>query len=331
MNTTHPKIDPEFRNLLEPLPDDCLALLEKSILADGCRDKMIVWDGLLLDGHNRLAICIKHGLGYQTRDIELPDRTAALDWIDANQLGRRNITREHASLVRGRLYNRRKGDPAANLVQTKTDDTENNSAETGAKPQSSPKAQNAPSVGNTAEQIAAKSGVSAGTVKRDGQFVEARDALLAVFPDLKGQSFKKGNVLAAAKVLVNDPDKALEILTGKTPKPAPVPGAKDKLGQPIDGDIAEAFARAGEITTLMGLTSKIKAALTAAKKDGDPLFIALNFNAIGADLENVRGQLSAVVPYARCPYCAGDGCKACHNRGWVGKFVYRAAPEEMKP
>ena len=41
--------------------------------------------------------------------------------------------------------------------------------------------------------------------------------------------------------------------------------------------------------------------------------------------------LAATSSYAQgTPYCAGDGCKACLRRGWVGKFVYDNAPDEMK-
>ena len=47
--------------------------------------------GILLDGHNRFAICTKHGLPYKTIDIQLPDRNAAKVWIIDNQLNRRNL------------------------------------------------------------------------------------------------------------------------------------------------------------------------------------------------------------------------------------------------
>jgi hypothetical protein len=52
------KIDKEFQSLIVPLAQDELALLEKNILADGCRDPLVVWkeEGLLLDGHNRFQL-----------------------------------------------------------------------------------------------------------------------------------------------------------------------------------------------------------------------------------------------------------------------------------
>src|ERR1017187_4064584 len=50
----------------------------------GCRDALVVWRGLLLDGHNRLAICNRHGIPYDTTEIELPDRESAKLWIEEN-------------------------------------------------------------------------------------------------------------------------------------------------------------------------------------------------------------------------------------------------------
>lgn len=88
----HPIIDPEFAAVLRPLDSDEFAALEASIVAEGCRDPLVVWAGrgVLLDGHHRLAICERHGLPYETREIDLPDRDAAICWIILNQEGRRN-------------------------------------------------------------------------------------------------------------------------------------------------------------------------------------------------------------------------------------------------
>jgi hypothetical protein len=75
-----------------------LAGLEKSVLAEGCRDDLVVWREpgfalpILLDGHNRLEICVVHDLPYQTTEIDLTDRNAAKRWIINNQFARRNLT-----------------------------------------------------------------------------------------------------------------------------------------------------------------------------------------------------------------------------------------------
>jgi hypothetical protein len=66
-----------------------------------------VWRGLLLDGHNRLAICNRHGLPYNTAEIELPDRESAKLWIEEHQIGRRNLTTDQRAAVAYRIMQRR--------------------------------------------------------------------------------------------------------------------------------------------------------------------------------------------------------------------------------
>lgn len=86
------QIDPEFKALIPPLTPDELRQLEENIQRDGCRDPLAVWNGVLIDGHNRHEICTRLGITYQTADVELEDRDAAKIWIIQNQFGRRNLT-----------------------------------------------------------------------------------------------------------------------------------------------------------------------------------------------------------------------------------------------
>jgi hypothetical protein len=102
------QIDKEFKELIPPLSDEERANLEASILAEGCRDALVVWDGILLDGHNRYEICTRHDIAYKVVEIQLPDREAAKDWMDKNQLGRRNLTPDWVRYLIGRRYNRMK-------------------------------------------------------------------------------------------------------------------------------------------------------------------------------------------------------------------------------
>ena len=69
------KIDPQFKALIPPLAPEELAGLEASLKAEGCRDALVTWRGLLLDGHNRLEICKRHKLKFKTTEIELPETT----------------------------------------------------------------------------------------------------------------------------------------------------------------------------------------------------------------------------------------------------------------
>ena len=58
------KILPELKALIPPLTQEEYAQLEENILAEGCRDALILWkkgeEYILVDGHNRHSICSKH-------------------------------------------------------------------------------------------------------------------------------------------------------------------------------------------------------------------------------------------------------------------------------
>jgi hypothetical protein len=86
------QIDPEFKALIPPLAPDELAQLEANILRDGCRDPLVVWDGILIDGHNRHEICAKHRLPFETTEIVFESRAHARIWMRHNQAGRRNLS-----------------------------------------------------------------------------------------------------------------------------------------------------------------------------------------------------------------------------------------------
>lgn len=99
------QIDLEFHELIAPLTSDEAAGLESSLQEEGCRDALICWNGLILDGHNRYEICTRLEIPFQTRNIERSDRDHAKEWIIKNQLARRNIS----LFARGRLVLKREG------------------------------------------------------------------------------------------------------------------------------------------------------------------------------------------------------------------------------
>lgn len=87
-------IDPEFQSLLPPLAAEDRAKLEANIIADGCTDPITLWQGLIVDGHNRYEICTRLKLGFQTIHIttdQYPDRDAVMLWMLSRQEGRRNL------------------------------------------------------------------------------------------------------------------------------------------------------------------------------------------------------------------------------------------------
>jgi phage N-6-adenine-methyltransferase len=157
-------IDAEFAAMIPPLSAEERAQLEANLVeSGGARDALVVWQSpegaTLLDGHNRYEICTRLGLPFEVREVEFEDREAAKDWIDRNQLGRRNLTPDGFALLLGRRYNRAKklqGGTGAN--------------------QHEQSGQNVHSA-KTAERLASEHGVSEKTVRRAGRFAEAAEAL----------------------------------------------------------------------------------------------------------------------------------------------------------
>lgn len=94
-----PKIDKEFSSFLFPLSDEEYGELERSIIEDGCRDPLVLWKGLLIDGHNRHRICTEHGIDYRTVEKQLESRRDVKIWIAKNQLARRNVIPYHRCIL----------------------------------------------------------------------------------------------------------------------------------------------------------------------------------------------------------------------------------------
>ncbi|MCL2866825.1 MAG: hypothetical protein FWF47_03575 [Clostridia bacterium] len=98
------KIDAEFKNLIRPLSREEYAQLEANLVVDGCREPITIWNGTIVDGHNRYEICNRLHIPYAIQEISFEGREEAIVWICGNQLGRRNITEETRKYLIGRQY-----------------------------------------------------------------------------------------------------------------------------------------------------------------------------------------------------------------------------------
>ena len=98
------RIDPEFEGKIPPLTAEEFQQLENNILADGVViNPIIVWDGVIVDGHNRYRIVSKHPeIQFSTCEKTFSDRYEAIAWICKNQLGRRNLTKEQKKYLIGK-------------------------------------------------------------------------------------------------------------------------------------------------------------------------------------------------------------------------------------
>ena len=99
-------IDEEFRNLLPALDDRAYQSLERDIVQNGVHTPIVVWNGYIIDGHNRYEICSAHDVPFETIDHtdKLTTREDVILWIIMTQISRRNLTAQQLSYYRGRQY-----------------------------------------------------------------------------------------------------------------------------------------------------------------------------------------------------------------------------------
>ena len=89
----HIVVNEDLKAYIDPLTADEYAALERSLLAEGCRDALVLWGDILVDGHNRYGICQKHGLPFQTvQNTRFQSLQDVHLWMIDQHLGRRSVS-----------------------------------------------------------------------------------------------------------------------------------------------------------------------------------------------------------------------------------------------
>ena len=184
----HLAIDPEFASIIPPLREEEQKQLEENILADGVViNPLIVWNGVIVDGHNRYRILQQHPeLQFTTYEKAFSDRYEAIAWICKNQLGRRNLTLQQFKYLMGHQYKAEKTAYGG--------DRKNNA------PKSSYQNGNLILKEKTCERIAAENGVARNTVIRAEQFANGVDAAEEAVPGIK-QEILTGSIKPTEKAV----------------------------------------------------------------------------------------------------------------------------------
>lgn len=264
MATRKLTIDKEFAGLCPDLTAEEAAHLEASIESDGCRDEIVVWANhkdTILDGHHRYEICERLGKPFKTTALTFDSREDCIEWIIANQLGRRNLTDEQKSYLRGKRYQAEKtaGHGAKSGDHSDTQISEGKTC---------------PQV--TAERLAEDYGVSPRTVKNDAAFAEAVDTIAEVAgPEAKAEILAgesplgKAAVVKAAKLPKAKMAKAIK--TGKLPtaKHETEDQKQAKKALAAIGVIARACDHFGEGDTHMKALGRMKDFFTAKAREAN--------------------------------------------------------------
>ena len=201
------RIDPDFQTLIPPLSASEFATLEASIQEKGCRDPLVVWaeEKILIDGHNRYAICTAHGIPYKTVEMSFDSPNTVKVWMLLNQLGRRNLTSESVSYLRGTWYELTKQSRGGDRKSSGHFDHLKTETKLGAQFKASPK-----------------------TIRRDAQFAKAVDTLSSIGgEDMKWKilnrsaGMTKKQVIALAIDARSRPAKVAKTLQGRDQKVKP--------------------------------------------------------------------------------------------------------------
>ena len=99
----------ELQDFIMPLTSEEFKQLEYSIIQEGCRDSLIVWEkaeneNILVDGHNRYQICSEKEITFKIKKVKFADIEEVKAWMIDNQLGRRNLNPDQLSYYRGLKY-----------------------------------------------------------------------------------------------------------------------------------------------------------------------------------------------------------------------------------
>ena len=100
---------------------------------------------------------------------------------------------------------------------------------------------------------------------------------------------------------------------------------KDRVGNTIPKRLEAVFNRPG-LFTMMEKQQEIASDVLSRIDSGDELFSGIRRATIEAAFIDIQNLLKAEVPHAVCDWCYGEGCKACKDKGWVGRFVWDITP-----
>lgn len=221
------RIDPEFESKIPPLTEEEYQMLEENILQDGVvLNPLIIWNGCIVDGHNRFRIIQAHPeIKYTVFEKEFPDRYAAIAWICCNQLGRRNLTPQQKKYLIGQRYEAEKQTVAFHgnrfALADKSSRIQN---ESDYKPE------------RTRERIARESSTSNSYVQRAEHYAKGVDAADEIEPGIK-QELLSGSIkptdTAVAAIAKAAPD-ARPALVEQLRQPKQLP---DKAPAPVQKQI----------------------------------------------------------------------------------------------
>lgn len=203
------KIDKGFQELIRPLFKNEYLQLEANLISDGCREPIAVWNGVIVDGHNRYKICTEHNIPFAIVEMHFGYREEAIAWICANQLGRRNLTEESRKFLIGKQYESEKIVSRRMAVYRKTKEERSDLPYENFNPMTEPR-ETAPRK-KTAARIADENHISHGTVEKYSLYSRAIEEISKKEPEMAAKILSGRYKISHEGVLELAKRSALEI------------------------------------------------------------------------------------------------------------------------
>jgi len=183
----------ELKSFIPSLLDTEFDQLKTNLLANGCKDPLLLWETtqdvisqgpadetvyVLIDGHNRHRICTEYGINFNTQLLPFDNILKVKEHMIDLQLGRRNLNPQQISYFRGLRYNNEKNNLFNNFYSKNEVELVENSPNG-----QNDHLENFPEL-TTAQRLAGQYNVGEKTIRRDADFAKGLDKLS---PDLKNE------------------------------------------------------------------------------------------------------------------------------------------------
>lgn len=266
------KVDSEFEKIIPPLTDGEFQQLEENILEeDRVIQAIAVWNGVIVDGHNRYKIIQKYpDIPFTTYEKYFANRYEAISWICKNQLGRRNISPEQKKYLVGQKYDAEKKAHGAadgfrgNQYNEKVVSGQND---------------HLPKLNKTRDKVARETKTSESYVKRADQFAKGVDAADQAIPGTR-QDILIGKIKATQKEITDiskasPEDRPAMVQKLYEPKPSPQKQSKQKSGTCngiVIGDLVADLRRPKEAMTADRMIDSLRYTAVNMVKSCDGIF-----------------------------------------------------------
>ena len=302
------RIEKEFQEKIPPLTEAEFEQLRENILNDGeVYEPIAVWNGIIVDGHNRWKVIQEHPkIPYKIREMDFADKWAAFDWMYQKQLGRRNLTENQKDYMIGKMYEARKNSVGAPKGNANAEKQNGQNVQIVSRREQQD---------GTAGQIGKEVGVDGRTVRRDEHFAKGIDRAAKVDPKFK-EEILSGEVKATKaeiseiRNLESDAEvkEAIEVIRNPEKKKEAVVSTKEVRNQFAKiRDVAKRMGQGNsantfdDVLTLLNAASDdfiwkvrrtIESEKDALKKDERwPDAFEGYFDSIINDIEELKGEI----------------------------------------